>query len=114
MNTKPKYDLAKMAYCPKTKELRHKFCWDETPQGFLFWRAQEGGLTDEGRAALSEMQAQWEQEQGATAQPKKLSDSEMLARAIEALRQIIAHPNNVDVRHAAKAFIAEYDNRGEA
>jgi len=65
-----KYDLEAMEYEPDKSNIYSKFRWLETPQGGQFWSLQARGLTDEGRAALAEMQAQWEQEQAEKAKPE--------------------------------------------
>jgi hypothetical protein len=59
---KRKYNLEAMRYYPAERGL-NKFMWNKTPQGYQFWADQrDDGMTEEGRAALAEMAAQWKQE----------------------------------------------------
>lgn len=61
----PKYDLKAMQYVPdETLMFKANFCWHQSQQGQRFWIDQLGNPTDEGRAALAEMKAQWEKENG--------------------------------------------------
>jgi hypothetical protein len=126
VNTKPKYDLNAMGYNPNAESIGRAFTWGSTPQGIFFWKEQFLNVTPEGSAALAEMQAQWEQEQITTAKPKKLSDSEMLARAIDALRNSPC-PSVINGNFTASeccaskqcgcdnaAVLADYDKRGKA
>jgi hypothetical protein len=56
-----KYDLKAMNY-PNSSQVCG-FEWNETPQGYEFWEAQQYGTTNEGQSYLDDMAVQYAREQ---------------------------------------------------